>query len=207
VAKDFIKKWKVLATGWRNSEFPLGTIWHAHVVNHPERAALLGWTVDPRQNRPYTEIACFAPCVIYDKEGASEEEVEERPVQDKAGHCGATGEKVLEGTKSHLEKGGGPSEGGNGEASVEGRRRPRRPRRRQRLLGRSGGARRRHGRSAEQRRQPGLRRRRETLRCDAQPWPSEPVGGNEVELRLLRVLEAQKARRSDPHASAIDDLD
>jgi hypothetical protein len=29
VAKDFIEKWKVLATGWQDSKFPLGTIWHA----------------------------------------------------------------------------------------------------------------------------------------------------------------------------------
>jgi hypothetical protein len=61
--------------------------------------------------------------VICNRKGASEEEVEEQPVQDKAGHRGATDEKLLEGSKSHLKREGGPSEGDNGEASVEERQR------------------------------------------------------------------------------------
>jgi hypothetical protein len=43
-------------------------------------------------------------------------------VQDKAGHRGGTGGKLSEGSKSHLEKGGGSSKGGNGGVSGVGER-------------------------------------------------------------------------------------
>jgi hypothetical protein len=82
-----------------------------------EEAALLGQTVDPREHRSYAEIACLAPCVICSKEGASEEEVEEQELRDKFGCCGIAGEELSEGSGNHPKKGGGPSEGGGGEAS------------------------------------------------------------------------------------------
>jgi hypothetical protein len=81
--------------------------------------------VDLREHRPYGEISCFAPCVIYDREGASEEELEEQQLLDKFGHCSIAGEELSEGSQNHPEEGGRPPEGGGSEAGSEERQRAR----------------------------------------------------------------------------------
>jgi hypothetical protein len=83
----------------------------------PEKAALLGHTVDLREHRPYAEISCFAPCAICDKAGASKKELEEQLLLDRIGHHSIGDEGLFEGSRDELEEGGGPPEGGGGEAS------------------------------------------------------------------------------------------
>jgi hypothetical protein len=92
---------------------------HAHVANNPEGAALLGMAVDLREHRPYKEVACLAPCVIYDKESASEEEPEDQPLQDQSSSGGKGRGELSPGSVGHHGEGGGLSKGGNGEASAE----------------------------------------------------------------------------------------
>jgi hypothetical protein len=125
VARDFIEGWKALIGEWQDAGFPKGHFWHAHVANHPEGAALLGVTVDPLEHRPYTEIACLAPCVICDMESAREEESREQPLQGQSSSDGGGCEELSQGSVGHHGEGGGPPKGGNGEASAEERQRVR----------------------------------------------------------------------------------
>jgi hypothetical protein len=125
VAIGFIEGWKGLINDWQYAGLPQGQLRHAHIANHPEEAALLGQTVDLQEHHPYAEIACFATYVICDKEGASEEELEEQLLLDKFGHCSIAREELPEGSGNHLEKGGGPPEGGGSETSSKERQRAR----------------------------------------------------------------------------------
>jgi hypothetical protein len=119
VARDFIEGWKALIGEWRDTGFPEENYWHAHVANNPEGAALLGVAVDLREHRPYTEVACLAPCVIYDKESVSEEEPGEQPLQDPSSSGGKGCEELLQDSVGRRREGGGPSKGGIGEAIAE----------------------------------------------------------------------------------------
>jgi hypothetical protein len=125
VARDFIEGWKALIGEWQDTGFPEGHFWHAHVANHPEGAALLGVTVDPLEHRPYTEIACFAPYVICDKESAREEEPREQPLQSQSSSDGEGCGELSQGSVGHHSEGGVPSKSGDGEASAEERQRVR----------------------------------------------------------------------------------
>jgi hypothetical protein len=73
------------------------------------RRCLGAWSVDLREHRPYAETACFAPCVVCDKEGASEQELEEQLLQDKFARCGIVGEELSQGSVDH--PGDGPPPG------------------------------------------------------------------------------------------------
>jgi hypothetical protein len=125
VAKDFIGGWKALAGNWQHTGLPLGHIWHAHIANHPEGAALLGWTEDLREHRPHTEIACLAPCVICDREEPGEEELQAQGAADQSGHPTAVRSEPPEGSGVRTGAGGRSPEDGNGEAGDQGQRRTR----------------------------------------------------------------------------------
>lgn len=47
--------------------FPEDKLWVNFVANHPERARLLGVTVNPRQHWPFVTLRCPSPCPLCDR--------------------------------------------------------------------------------------------------------------------------------------------
>lgn len=58
---------------------------HVH-TNYPERAALLGEIANPQDHCSYTQIGCFAPCMICDQEKLGKEELQMQRLFDQLGH-------------------------------------------------------------------------------------------------------------------------
>jgi hypothetical protein len=81
--------------------------------------------MDPRENRPHTEIACLSPCAICEREEPREEEPQARRVTDRVSQPASVESEPSVGGGVQTKAGEGSPEGDNGETGNQGRRRVR----------------------------------------------------------------------------------
>ncbi|GAQ91734.1 hypothetical protein KFL_008410050 [Klebsormidium nitens] len=75
-AQGFIDGWNRFKLRFPRG-FPEDKLWVNFVANHPERAKLLGVTVNPRQHWPFVQLRCPSPCPLCHRPERDEQRIRE----------------------------------------------------------------------------------------------------------------------------------